>query len=153
MKHLTSVLCLLGAVAAMAVSSAALADETNPDIIHRQGIYQIVGGHMTALRSALMLNNEKTHPQVEYHVQGIIEAFKRMGDAYPESSRRGITRASAAIWEKPDEFRQAGQNSFAAANKMLEVVQQDGSRRQIMASFRDLGGSCRACHDDFRERR
>ncbi len=152
MKKLTTALCLAGALGAAAISTAAIADETNPDIIHRQGIYKIVGGHMTALRSALLLQNDKTAGQLEYHAQGIVEAFKRMGDAYPADSQRGITKASSAIWENPDEFRQAGQNAFGAATNMLEVIQMDGSRREIMASFRDLGGSCKACHDDFRER-
>lgn len=152
MKKMTSALCLLAALGASAISTAAIADETNPDIIHRQGIYKVVGGHMTALRSSLLLNNEKTQGQLAFHVEGIVEAFKRMGDAYPESSKNGITKASPDIWEKPEEFREAGRNAFAAATNMLEVVQMDGGKREIMMAFRDLGASCKACHDDFRQK-
>jgi cytochrome c556 len=152
MKKMTSALCLLAALGASAISTAAIADETNPDIIHRQGIYKIVGGHMTALRSSLLLNNEKTQGQLAFHAEGIVEAFKRMGDAYPESSKNGITKASPAIWEKPEEFREAGRNAFGAATNMLEVVQMDSGKREIMMAFRDLGASCKACHDDFRQK-
>lgn len=152
MKQITAALCIVGALGASAISTMAIADETNPDIIHRQGIYKVVGGHMTALRSSVLLNNEKTQAQAEYHAQGILEAFKRMGDAYPESSQRGITKASPAIWENPEGFREAGRNAFAAATNLLEVIQMDGSRREITAAYRDLGASCKACHDDFRQR-
>jgi cytochrome c556 len=152
MKRFTSALCILGALSATAVTSAALADETNPDIIHRQGIYKVVSGHMTALRSSLLLNNEKTQAQAAYHAEGIIEAFKRMGDAYPAGSDKGVTKASPDIWTKPEEFREKGRNAFAAATNLLEVVQMDGSKREIMAAYRDLGASCKACHDDFRQK-
>ena len=152
MKYFPRMLCIFGALAASAASTAALADETNPDIIHRQAIYKIVGGHMTALRSSLMLNNEKTQGQLAFHAEGIVEAFKRMGDAYPAGSDKGVTKASPDIWTKPEEFREAGRNAFGAATNLLEVVQMDGSKREIMASFRDLGASCKACHDDFRQK-
>lgn len=152
MLKLRTALCILGAVGATFATSAALADETNPDIVHRQAIYTTISGHMGALRSALLLNNEKTQGQLAAHAEGIVESFKRMGDAYPPGTDRGITKASPEIWKQPDKFREAGRNAFASANNLLEVVQMDGSRREILAAYRDLGASCKACHDDFRLR-
>ena len=145
----TAALALLGAVVAV-VPVQLMADETNPDIIHRQSMYKIVSGHMGALRSSLLLDNEKTKDQMLYHAEGIVASFDRMGKTFPAGSDKGITKASPAIWEKPDQFNERGKSAYGAATRLVEVLKDEEPKAAVVSAYRDLGAACKACHDDFR---
>ena len=61
----------------------------------------------------------------------------------------GKTRALPEIWSKPEDF--------AAAMKMLEerapklaAAAKDKNLEGVRAAFRDVGGACKNCHDNFR---
>jgi cytochrome c556 len=62
----------------------------------------------------------------------------------------GETRAKPNIWSDNAKFT-------AAANKMVEemgklnTVAKSGNLDQIKAAFGPVGGTCKACHDDFRK--
>jgi cytochrome c556 len=62
----------------------------------------------------------------------------------------GETRAKPNIWSDNAKFT-------AAANKMVEemaklnTAAKSGNLDQIKAAFGPVGGSCKACHDDFRK--
>lgn len=127
-----------------------LADETNPHIVHRQGIYKTVGGHMTSLKAILFLKHE-AKDQAAYHAEAIVTAFKHMGNAYPAGSDKGETKARPEIWTQPDKFRQAGKNAFTAATALAEATQL-GEPKEVIAAYKKLGDSCKACHDDFRKK-
>jgi cytochrome c556 len=61
----------------------------------------------------------------------------------------GKTRALAAVWSKPAEFTAAQKMFEERAPKLLAAVKAkdlDG----VKAAFRDVGASCKNCHDAFR---
>lgn len=150
MKRLTMIGCAIAGALASAFTLPAAADETNPYIVHRQGIYKTVSGHMTSLKAILFLNHE-TKDQAAYHAEAIVEAFKHMGNAYPAGSDKGETKARAEIWTQPDKYREAGKNAFAAATALAEATQL-GGQKEVVAAYKKLGDSCKACHDDFRKK-
>lgn len=68
---------------------------------------------------------------------------------FPEGTETGHeTRALPAIWERKDEFEAQAQDSIEAA--MAAKAAADEGLDPFRAAFRDLGASCRACHEDFR---
>ncbi|MCL6414128.1 cytochrome c [Aestuariirhabdus sp. Z084] len=125
------------------------ADETNPNIVHRQGIYKIAGGHMTSLKSILALGFEAP-ADVSFHAQGIMDAFSHMGNSFPPGSDKGQTRARKEIWEDMDTFKQRGKDAYAAAQALRDSA---GDRSAELGAFKKMAKACKACHDDFRKKK
>lgn len=126
------------------------AEESNPSIIHRQGIYGAVGGHMKAIKSILLLEFDAAK-DVTFHAQGIVDAFTHMGNSFPPGSDKGETKAKPEIWTDKDKFAQLGKNAFGAANELLKAAQ-GGDKQITLAAFKKLGETCKSCHDDFKSK-
>ncbi|MBF0418132.1 MAG: cytochrome c [Magnetococcales bacterium] len=143
-------------VLAMAVASvttvsafAALAEESNPAIVHRHGIYKIMAGHMTAMKSILFLGFEAP-ADLAFHAQGILDAFGHMGNSYPPGSDKGETKAKPEIWTQPDKLKQRATEAVDAA-KALVAATAGTDKKATIAAFKGMGEKCKACHDDFRK--
>jgi cytochrome c556 len=128
---------------------AIAADETNGVIVHRQGIYKSVSGHMHGLKSIIVLKNGPKE-NIVYHAESIVAAYKHLGNAFPAGTDVGVTKAKPNIWTDRAKFDAAGKKSFEAANAMVEAAK-SGKADQAEAAFKALGGTCKACHDDFKK--
>jgi len=62
----------------------------------------------------------------------------------------GKTRAKAAIWQKPADFR-AKALAFESAATKFNAAAKAGDLAAIRAAHGDLGKTCKACHDPYRE--
>lgn len=60
-------------------------------------------------------------------------------------------RAKADVWQKPTEFKTAQQNYLAQVDKLV-VVAQAGELDAIRPVVDEVQKSCKACHDQFRNR-
>ncbi len=60
------------------------------------------------------------------------------------------TDALQAIWEKPAEFK-AETVKFATEAAKFQTLAQAGDVAAIGAGMKALGGTCKSCHDKFRE--
>lgn len=147
LKYLTvCAICTISTTTAIAHTS----NEKNPYIVHRQGIYQIAGGHMNALKSILMLG----HPakaDVNYHAKAMLEAFKHHGNAFPEGTDDGKTHAKKTIWTDPEGFKEKGQASGKAIMELIKASE-SSDEKLIKAKFAGVGKSCKGCHDDYRKK-
>ena len=61
------------------------------------------------------------------------------------------THALAAVWEKPAGFQHAAQR-FTAAATALDAAAKAGDVAALRTAAQALGGTCKACHDQFREK-
>ena len=62
----------------------------------------------------------------------------------------GKTEAKAEIWQRPDDFR-AKARDFDQAAKAFQAVTQGTDVAAIRAAHANLGKTCKACHDLYRE--
>jgi cytochrome c556 len=62
----------------------------------------------------------------------------------------GKTEAKAQIWQKPQDFA-AKSRAFRDAAAAFDAAAKSGDMAAIKARFADLGKSCKACHDLYRE--
>lgn len=60
------------------------------------------------------------------------------------------TDALQAIWEKPEEFKAAAAKFVEEAGK-FDALAKAGDIAAIGEGMKGLGGSCKGCHDKFRE--
>jgi len=63
----------------------------------------------------------------------------------------GKTDAKAEIWQQPEQF-QAGMKDFQAAAVAFSQAAQGSDVEAMKAAHAKLGGTCKACHDRFREK-
>lgn len=61
----------------------------------------------------------------------------------------GKTGAKPEIWQKPADFA-AKTRDFQAAAKQLQLAAARGDLATIKSSYAKLGGTCKACHDPYR---
>ncbi len=58
------------------------------------------------------------------------------------------TEALEDIWEDMDDFTAKAEAAAAKARALADAA---GDQGAAMSAFRELGGACKACHDDYRE--
>jgi cytochrome c556 len=70
---------------------------------------------------------------------------------FPKGSgpEAGKTRALPEIWSKPEEFL-AAQKMFSERTPKLLAAAKAKDVAAVTAAFREVGGSCKNCHDNFR---
>ena len=134
-----------------AITTTAIAADYKSTITHRQGIYDVMAGHMKVLKSILF----QGHPQiadVSYHASEILNAAKHHGKAFPKGSDKGKTNALPAIWEKPEEFKAAGAGLGKALNNFIAVSKGSSKANLVdmQGAFKKVGKACGSCHDSFR---
>lgn len=82
----------------------------------------------------------------------IRDAATRQYTWYPAGSgpQSGVkTAAKPGIWAQAPRFRQL-QDGFAGQSAALQRAVGTGDANAMRAAARSLGGSCKACHDEFR---
>lgn len=67
----------------------------------------------------------------------------------PESGVK--TEALPAIWEKPAEF-QAGIDKLSSTSAALKAAADSGDAAATGKAVAEVGGSCKGCHEKFREK-
>ncbi|WP_135077751.1 cytochrome c [Terasakiella sp. SH-1] len=147
MKKLALAACIC-ATAFVGIASTAIAAESNPAIVHRQSIYKVAGGHMGSLKAILFLGGKG---DALYHAEAIKGAFDHMGKAYPAGSDVGETKAKPEIWTNMSGFQEKGKAAYGATLGLIEAAKSGDKAAQVEA-FKTLGGSCKACHKEFRKK-
>ena len=62
----------------------------------------------------------------------------------------GKTEAKAEIWQKPEDFAAKAQG-FREAAAAFETAARGSDLAAIRSAHSNLGKSCKACHDSYRE--
>ena len=137
----------LAAAFAACILTGTVAQADEGAIEYRQNVYSAIGGHMSAM--AGIAKNEVPHDQdLGIHARGLAELAPLTMHLFPEGSGDGRTKARAAIWEEPDAFAEKRRDFIDAAGALAEIDPAD--RGAFMGAFRELGGTCKACHDDYK---
>jgi cytochrome c556 len=111
--------------------------------------YEQLGDAFKAVR-----DNSRGSPDfaaLEKAVATIQKATVNQGQWFPKGTgpEAGKTRAMPDIWSKPAEFT-AAQKMFADKVPTLVAAVKAKDVDAVGAAFKDVGGSCKNCHDNFR---
>ena len=68
---------------------------------------------------------------------------------FSPGSEKGTTRAKPAIWENQDDFA-AKMADLRDASVALQQAVAGGDRAAIAAAIESTGGTCKACHDEYK---
>lgn len=144
----------LAAAAAMAFATAAHAqvDAGKADegaIKYRQSLMEAVGGDMAAL-SDILKYGIAIPGAAQAHAEGLASHAKLTGPAFERKVTAGKTDSEPAIWDKPEDFKQAVQKFEDETAKLVEVSK-GSDLAALGAQLKATGKSCGGCHDNFRK--
>jgi cytochrome c556 len=117
------------------------------DVIEkRQKLMQSNSADAKAINNAA---KEKDYATIETKAKEIVDNAGQIVGLFPKGSTKGKTKATAAIWEKPDEFAKNAKNLGKAASE-LAAAGKAKNDAEITIKVKALGEVCGSCHDAFR---
>ncbi len=146
-KKLTSRVIVLATT--LALIAPVLADTTAEDAKdYRISIMTTLRGHIGAT-SMTVRGLVDDHGQLAAHADGLANGVAELKHVFQKGSIVDDSEALPVIWEQPEKFAAAIKKSEDATVAFQEAVS-TGDSEVIGAAFRNVGMSCRGCHDDFR---
>lgn len=141
----------IAAVATLAFAGTALADAASFQK-SREDYFHAIG------KAAKASNEEfkKPAPSIA-EIQKLAAAIDALAPKEPSMFPAGSgpetglkTEARAEIWTKWSDFKAAA-DKFAGAAHNYSLVAQKGDVAAAKAAFYQMGGTCKACHEQFRK--
>ena len=150
MLRMTTIALVLGA-GLLAGTAMAQADPDNA-IKYRQQIYKTLGANITGI--VMNLKGEVALPDnVPAHAQALAAAAPlALGAMAQNTAGEGSaqTQAKAGIWDDWDDFESL-HGAMEEAALELAAVAESGDMRAIGQQVQMLGGTCKDCHDKYRD--
>ena len=149
MSHVQRIKLSLACVLAVGVAMPAFADgdSDNPAAAYRHEVMEALGSNTSALVD--VLTGKVDAPEhLAVHANTLAQTATLIGDLFPAGSEGG--HALPIIWEEPDKVAAASQASVDATAALAAAVE-SGDRGAAMQAFRDVGESCKGCHERYKE--
>ena len=126
------------------VSSQVLAQE---EVIEkRQKAMKGNSADVKAIKGAV---ESKDYATIETKAKDIMGTADKIPSLFPKGSDKGKTKATAAIWEKSDEFAKNAKNLSKAAGELASAAKSKDDAA-VAAKFKAVGEICSSCHKEFR---
>lgn len=142
----------IGAMGLVGVAVAQTPARTPAQLIQaRQASYKQIQGAMKGLSDQLRAS-EPSLPAIRQHSAVLAQLAPRVSGWFPAGTgaEAGVrTRAKAEIWSDRAAFRTAAVN-FVVAARRIDAAARANDLAAVRAALPGVGGSCRACHDQFR---
>ncbi len=146
-----AIVSLVLAAAAVTLSAPAAAQFAKPEdaIKYRQSALTVMARHFGLV--AQMANGRiPFNAQAAADNAAIAETLSKLPWAgFVEGSDKGNTKAKAEIWSDAAGFKAASEKMQGEMSKFAAVAK-GGNIDAIKAAAGAVGGTCKACHDNFR---
>lgn len=131
------------------VAVSSLAETTAEDAAdYRIAVMTSLRGHMVAA-SMIVRGLVENDGYLVKHAEGLENGLREAHRVFPAGSNIGDSAALPAIWEKSEEFAAALKKAEEASAAFTDAAA-GGDAEAIGGAFRNVGSSCRGCHDNFK---
>ena len=141
------------ATAAIAVSTSALAQPKPENFVkHRQSVFALMGWYFGPM--AAVAKGEKPFNKDEATKASMLVATmaKLPYDSFPVGTETiGNTQALPTVWSNSAKFKELG-TKLATETDTLARLASAGDEAGFKKQFGVVGGTCKACHDDFKKK-
>jgi cytochrome c556 len=117
------------------------------DVIEKR--QQAMKGNSADAKAIKAAVESKDYATIETKAKDIMGTAERIPGLFPKGSTTGKTKATAAIWEKSDDFAKAAKNLGKAASELAAAAKAKDDT-EIGVKVKALGDACGACHKAFR---
>jgi cytochrome c556 len=94
----------------------------------------------------------KDYATIETKAKEIMGNANELVGLFPKGSTKGKTKATAAIWDKHDEFEKDAKALGKAASELAAAAKAKNDA-EIGVKVKALGEACGSCHDTFRAKK
>ena len=147
-----NVFFISAAVAATFVFGAVAQTKPEKSIEYRQGVYKVIGwnfGPMAGMMKGEIAYDKEAFAKRAANVAQMAPlAIEGFG---PGADKGAKTDAKAEIWTKMDDFK-TKMTKFTDESAKLAAVSKTGSFDDIKKQFGATGATCKACHDDYKQK-
>ena len=153
-RHLSSLAIAAIALAGMATALPAAAQFAKPEdaIKYRQSVMFVMSTHFGRI-GAVVQGKAPFDPKTTIDNADLVMTMSKLPFvAFIEGTDKGgNTKAKPEIWKEMDKFQAGGKDMQEAVVK-LDAAAKSGNLDAIKAAFGDAGKTCKACHDNYREK-
>lgn len=143
----------LSAIAVAFVTGNAAAQAKPEDVIkYRQSVYKVMGWNFGPM--AAMVKGDKPYDKDTFARNALIvsQLSPLAMEGFAAGSDKGAdTKAKAEIWTKSADFKEK-MDKMVSETKKLATVASSGTFDEIKKQFGATGGTCKACHDDYKNK-
>jgi len=150
MKKLTLILFTLFAMGSMTAAHAQFA-KAEDAIKYRKAAFTVMGAHFARIGAMVQGKAPFDVKLAAENAELVASLSKLPWAAFGEGTDLGDTKAKPEIWKDQAKFKAAAEKMQLEASKLAQAAQ-TGKEDAIKAAFSATGGSCKACHDDFRSK-
>ncbi len=149
MKRLTKIALAAGV---LAVATTAIAQPKPENFVkQRQSALALIGWYFGPLGAVAKGEAPFNKEDAVRRTTNLVALSKMPWEGFVAGTENvGNTKALPAIWTKTADFKKAGDNMQAEMAK-LAALAAAGDEAGFKKQFGAVGGTCKACHDDFRK--
>lgn len=136
---------------AMPISAQAEFAKVEDAVRYRKAAFSVTATHFSRVGAVVKGEKPYNKAAVEADVAVIEMMAKLPWSAFPADSVTPNSKAKPEIWQQQDKFR-AGAEKMQAEVGKLSVAAKSGDLNAIKSAFGAVGQSCKACHDNFRNK-
>lgn len=147
------ILMLSASLLALA-SSAAFAQAKPEDAIkYRQSVYTVIGWNFGGTMAPMVRGMKPYDKEAFARSAAIVAQMAPLAmEGFGLGTDKGApTKAKAELWSKSADFK-SKMDAFVTETGKLAQVARTGSLDDIKKQFGATGGTCKACHDDYRDK-
>ena len=141
------------ALSASLTATSAIAQPKPEDTIkYRQSVYTVMGWNFGSL--VPMVRGEKPYDKEAFaRAAGIVAQLAPLAmEGFAAGSDKGApTKAKAEIWTKSADFKEK-MDKMVVETAKLALMAKSGSMDDIKKQFGATGGTCKACHDEYKSK-
>ena len=150
MKNLTRIAI---ATAAIAVSSSAFA-QPKPEayVKHRQSAFALMGWYFGPMAAVAKAEKPFNKDELVKATALVATMAKLPYDSFPVGTETvGNTQALPAVWSNNAKFKELAAKLSTETDTLAKLAVA-GDEAGFKKQFGVVGGTCKACHDDFRKK-
>jgi cytochrome c556 len=117
------------------------------DVIEKR--QQLMKGQSAAVKAIKGAVETKDFAMVETKAKDLVGSSDQIPGLFPKGSTKGKTKATAAIWDKRDEFEGYAKSLGKAAGE-LGAAAKNKDEAAVEAKVKSVGEVCGSCHKAFR---
>jgi cytochrome c556 len=112
----------------------------------RQQVMKDQSAAAKAIKGAV---ESKDYATIEAKAKDLVASSEKIVPAFPKGSTQGKTKATNAIWDKPDEFAKAAKALGKAAGELADAAKSKDDAAVGM-KVKGVSEACGSCHKAFR---
>jgi cytochrome c556 len=139
-----------GIAAALVSAIAAAAVKPETAIHYRQSVYTMIGWNFMPMVEMIRNKAPWDGKAFALHADRVAALAPQLLEGFPEGSDKGAeTEAKPEIWKSMDDFK-SKLDDLVRESKALADVAKAGDEAKTRDQFKKTAGTCKACHDKYR---